>query len=73
MRINECFGSFRSTKCDLQTCCTISQCEDYSNCLADRVKLLTTLAERNSELADLRQGICQLSGCSLSAQKVGVE
>lgn len=67
--IKECFGQFRSTKCDLQCCDTIHNCEKYSMCLADCVRLMSENSDLRKELADLRQGLCQLNNCNVPGSR----
>ena len=69
MSIPKCFKKFRSTECDLQSCDVIQDCEDFTLCLADRIRLTSENAELKKKFKDFQQGICDLTGCKVSKSR----
>lgn len=70
MSIPKCYGKFRSTECDLQSCDIIHLCEEYTMCLADRINLLSKVSMLECELDNLREGICELSTNTMERSRV---
>ena len=69
MTMPKCFGKFRESGCDMQSCSNIQLCEEHTMCLADRIRLLQKISSLETELKNLREGICMLSGCATAKSR----